>query len=112
MKMRKLAIVVAIAMMGSLAVTPLVRADDKDGDGVRNDRDQCPNTTGLGEVIFIGSCNTSVLNTVDRVGCSVAQRIADCLATSNSKCVKNLGSRLQSDGLITPQQRRQLFRCS
>jgi len=38
MKLRKLVVVVAVAALGSLAVASMVRADDADGDGVRNSK--------------------------------------------------------------------------
>jgi hypothetical protein len=117
MKMRKLAIAMAIVMIGSLAAIPLVRADDTDHDGVRNSHDQCPDTTGLGAEVLIGTCKTSVANTVDLVGCSVAQRIADCLAIAVidaqvRSCVANLADALQSAGLITAKQNRLMDNCA
>jgi hypothetical protein len=117
MKMRKLAIAMAIVMIGSLAAIPLVRADDTDHDGVRNSHDQCPDTTGLGAEVLIGTCKTSVANTADNVGCSVAQRIADCLATVSTDaqfrtCAGNLADALQSAGLITAKQNRLMDNCA
>jgi len=123
MKLRKLVVAVAVAALGSLAVASMVRADDADGDGVRNSRDQCANSD-LTSIVVIGSCDTGVPNVVDKrfkskggiPGCSIMDFVAICLATSTTdkqfeQCVKDVGEFFRDAGLIDGQQARKVFQC-
>ncbi len=117
MNIRKLAIVVAIAMLGSLAAVSLVRADDKDGDGVPNQQDhQCPNSN-VNLPVTIGTCNTGVPNAVDDAGCTINDYIAICAVVSPThkkfrNCVSDLANDLLADGVITQKQKSDIRRCN
>ena len=118
MNLRKLAVVVTIAAMGSLTLAPVVRANDNDGDGVVNHKDKCRNSN-INLPVTIGSCNTGIFPTppVDSSGCTINDYIAICAVASPTHkkfrtCVNDLANDLLADDVITQKQKRTIRRCN
>jgi hypothetical protein len=85
MQMRKLAIVIAIAVTSGLAFTQSAHAiKDHDKDGVKNADDVCPDSVLGGEAV-IDSCTPSLPNELDEDGCTTQQRIDNCYTDSATK---------------------------
>jgi len=79
MQMRKLAMVIAIAVMSGLAFTQSAHAlKDKDKDGIKDAKDLCPDTIVGVEEAVIDSCTPSLINHIDEHGCSTQQLIDAC----------------------------------
>ena len=58
-------------------VTPPPPADT-DNDGITDDVDQCP-TSNLAPTVLIESCDTGIVNTVNSMGCTLADLIDDII---------------------------------
>ena len=123
MKFRKFAVAVALVAVGSLALAPMVRADDKDHDGLANQQDKLCEFSDINSPIFIGTCNTGAANSThlaagdpDR-GCTIADLLDRCLVTSANdvdyeKCAKKVGTDARDQGRITTANAKKIFQCA
>jgi len=117
MKFRKFVVVAALVVAGSLALAPMVRADDDDHDGVRNSKDQCP-WSDINPLVIIGGCDPSnVPNAVDPVGCTIQDYMEICGYISSTQsdflaCIDSVANYFQSLGDISGKQGNQLRKCA
>jgi hypothetical protein len=103
---------------------------DADGDGVPDDQDDCPNSCLDPTVVIPPTCagppppsstarpcDSGVPNHVLSDGCTIEDKIKECLDNSSShsrfvKCVKRLTKQLKRQGVITERQRKAIDRCA
>jgi hypothetical protein len=94
---------------------PLPTADS-DGDGIPDNKDDCPNSD-LRPTVVIDGCNSGVPNTLFPTGCTIADFIAECAAGASNhgqfvSCVSNLTNDLKKAGTITSQQKSVVQSCA
>jgi len=92
------------------------KCKDRDGDGVLDGDDACPDSIVTATVV-IGGCDSGVPNTVLSGGCTVADKIAQCAASASNhgafvSCVAHLTNELKAMGIITNQQKGAIQRCA
>ncbi|KFA91477.1 hypothetical protein [Archangium violaceum] len=96
----------------------LTNAPDRDGDGVADERDHCPNSD-LRPGVAIGErvCPSNLPNRVPADGCTFNDRIALCAKRPRNSgefvmCVDDWGKKWKYASLITSQERSDLNRCA
>lgn len=87
---------------------------DSDADGVLDDVDACP-ASDLSTTVFVGDNDTGVINHVDNVGCSIADKLQACSVEGNSKgaqvsCASELANQLRKEGIISNRDHGALIR--
>lgn len=90
--------------------------DDRDGDGIADDEDACPDSI-LTETVVIDQCDSGVPNTVIGDGCSISDRIAEWAASARNhgqfvRQVTMVTNGLQRGGTITGAQSGAIQRCA
>ena len=118
MQMRKLAIAIAIAVSSGLAFTLSAHAIvDQDHDGIKNSKDQCPDTV-VGVEGVIDGCTPSLPYEVDEVGCSTQERIDACYTDSATRddlvqCLTNIVQGEIDDGdlVLSKKEAKKLDKC-
>ena len=94
------------------AITEATR--DSDGDGILDDVDSCP-ASNLNATVLVGANDSGVTNSVDGVGCSVADHVQACFSKANNhgaavSCVSHLANDLRKSGGISGREQGQLLR--
>ena len=92
------------------------QAEDVDGDGVPDERDECPHSDRSATVV-IGGCDSEVTNTVFPSGCTLADLLADCADHARKprkfvRCVARLTHTMKRIGIITDQQKDAIRSCA
>ena len=89
---------------------------DGDGDGVPDGEDACPNSD-LRETVFVGTCDTGVLNHLFENGCTMADLIAEVAGQAKNhgafvNRVAGLTNDWQRQGIITGAQKGAIDSCA
>jgi hypothetical protein len=89
---------------------------DRDGDGVPDDHDACPDSIVTATVV-IDQCDSGVPNTIIEDGCTISDRIAQWGADAKNhglfvSQVADLTSRLRNNGIITGKQKGAIQSCA
>jgi hypothetical protein len=90
--------------------------DDRDGDGIPDDVDACPDSI-LTETVVIDQCDSGVPNTVMGDGCTISDRIAQWTADARNHgqfvhAVTEITNRLRNAGVITGQHAGAIRSCA
>jgi hypothetical protein len=97
-------------------VCPIIPESDLDGDGVSDDKDECPNSD-LSSTVIVGSCNSRVTNTLFPTGCTISDQIVECTTGANNhgkfvSCVAHFTNTLKKNGTITGQEKGAIQSCA
>ena len=89
---------------------------DRDGDGIANKKDKCPDTR-LSATVVIDGCDSRVPNTVFPSGCTIPDLIATCAEGGSNhgqfvSCVSRLIRDLKQAGVIRNQQKGAIRSCA
>jgi hypothetical protein len=89
---------------------------DSDGDGVIDANDEC-DVSDLRSTIVIDDCDSGVANHLFDDGCTMADRIGECLANAGNhgsfvSCVAQLTHDWVDEGVITPRDKGPIQRCA
>ena len=101
----------ALSVLESMSVSV-----DFDGDGVPDNKDDCPNSD-LSATIVIDGCKTGITNTLFPSGCTISDLIAECAEGASDhgqfvSCVSGLTNALKKSGTITGQQKGTIQSCA
>jgi cysteine-rich repeat protein len=93
-----------------------IESEDRDGDGVLNEEDACPDSI-LDPTVVIDSCDSEVSNTLLSGGCTISDKVDECAANSRShgafrRCVSKLGDKLQKDDVLTGPEKERILSCA
>jgi hypothetical protein len=88
---------------------------DRDGDGIPDNEDACPDSD-LGNTVVVEGCDTYVDNELFENGCTISDLIMECAeGTDNHEkfvsCVAQLTNDLKKDG-ITGREKGAIQRCA
>ena len=107
-----------VSLPDEVAPIELFRAGDLDGDGdgIRDDEDDCLNSD-LSSTVFIGDYDSGVENMLLDDGCTISDRIMLCAEYSKNhgrfvSCVSRLSNDLKKDGILSNFDKRDLMRCA
>lgn len=90
-------------------------ADDADGDGISDRKDECPHSD-LSATVAIGSCDSGVPNPVLPSGCTIADLMTSCVGAAkghgeSGRCVSRLLDDLDKDRILSRPQEAAIQRC-
>jgi len=81
--------------------------NDLDGDGITDAEDLCPDSD-LDSTVVGGTCDSEVANTLFPSGCTLSDLVAGC---PRSSCVTRLTRNMQSNRILTSQQKGAIDGC-
>lgn len=90
--------------------------EDRDGDGISDDRDACPDSDLLANVV-IDSCDSGVDNTLFSDGCTIADLVQECADNAInhgkfSSCVTHLTNELGTNDVLSTSERGSIQSCA
>jgi hypothetical protein len=99
----------------SLVLSITGNETDNDGDGVPNDKDECPDSD-VRTTVTIDGCNAGVTNTLFPNGCTISDLVESCSNGAGHhgqfvNCVSHLTNDLKNAGTISGQQKGAIKRC-
>jgi hypothetical protein len=97
-------------------VLAVVGEADRDGDGIGDQTDPCPDSN-LDLTIVIQGCDTSVANTLFDDGCTISDLIANCADAAKNhglfvRCVAAIMRDLKGSGALSGRERREVMHCA
>jgi hypothetical protein len=101
---------------GDLFFTLDGSVSDSDGDGVPDEED-CQPASDLSATVVIGGCDSGVANVLFENGCTISDRIAECVAGAKNhgqfvRCVAQLTNGLEQEGIISGQGKGAIQSCA
>lgn len=85
--------------------------NDLDGDGITDSQDACLDSDLLPTVV-VGSCDSTVTNTIFPSGCTISDVLAECTSRRNPRpCIANRTQRMENLDILTDQQRLAINNC-